>query len=272
MSIGRRFTAFGNRYLLAEDVARRPGLSQRIETRAKLIGIVCLMIGVGFSRRIEVAAGAFVLSLVLAGLSRIRLREIGGVWVAIFAFCLLIGGASVFNIVTPGNRVLTILAAGRRLPEGLAITSSGIVVFSRLLMRMAAGATLAYLLYVTTGPRLLLGALGSLGVPNIFVVLLLMTHRYLFVLVRAAEEIGLAMTSRTIALSDGASGRKLTAFVIGSVFMRSKRLADDVHQAMLSRGFMGQIRFLKGPRPAFGDFSWIAACVVITGILIFFNG
>jgi cobalt/nickel transport system permease protein len=137
---------------------------------------------------------------------------------------------------------------------------------------MAAGATLAYLLYITTGSRLLLGALGSLGVPNIFVVLLLMTHRYLFVLVRAVEEIGLAMTSRTIALSDGASGRKLTAFVIGSVFMRSKRLADDVHQAMLSRGFTGEIRFLKSPKPTFQDFSWVATCVVIAAVLIFLDG
>jgi len=272
VAIARQFAAFGARNLLVEEIANRSGLPQRIEPRTKLIGIVCLIIGISFTRRVEVAAGAFLLALILVLLSRVRLREIGGLWLAIFLVVLLIGGGSMFDLVTPGRTVFTVVSRVRGLPDGLAITSSGLLVFSRLLLRLTASATLAYLLYVTTGPQKLLGALSSLGLPNIFVVLLLMTHRYLFVLVKAAEEIGLAMASRTIAVGRGASTRKLTVFAIGSLFSRSSHLANDVHHAMISRGFVGQIRFLKSPRPSAKDFMWSATCFIVAALLVCANG
>ena len=275
MAIGGRFTAVAARQLLLDQVARRPGLLQRVEPRVKLIGMLGLIVSVSFLHRLDVVAGAFLLALILLWLSHVRVTEISGLWAAVFVLSLLFGGGSVLNLVAPGRHVLDILPPGRYLgwqsPDGLAVTLPGLGIFARLSLRIITNATLAYLLYATTGPAPLLGALGSLGVPNLFIVVLLMTHRYLFVLARSAEETRLAMTSRLLSPADRSSARKLTVSAIGSLFSRSRRLANDVHHAMVSRAFVGEIRMLRGRRPGLSDFAWLAGCAAVCAALVVFG-
>ena len=95
----------------------------------------------------------------------------------------------------------------------------------------------------TTPFARLLGALRWMRVPGIFVDLLALTYRYLFVLVDEA------MTMRRAAAARGYAPRwlgqaALIGSLAGSLFVRSYERAERVYGAMLLRGYGSR---LPGP-------------------------
>ena len=104
--------------------------------------------------------------------------------------------------------------------------------------------------------------------PRVFGMVLTMAHRYLAVLLRAAEEIHLAKISRTISAGSMRNEQRWAAAGIGILFRRSHKLACEVHNAMASRGYDGdpQVRF----RPAISarDMTCLAGAIVLAGVSI----
>jgi energy-coupling factor transporter transmembrane protein EcfT len=90
-------------------------------------------------------------------------------------------------------------------------------------------------------------SLRTLGVPQIFVLVLSMTYQYIFLLVRIVQEMHLAKKSRTINKTNmNREGIKKeqnwVASRIGTVLMKSYKMSDEIHSAMVSRGFHGEIK------------------------------
>ena len=121
------------------------------------------------------------------------------------------------------------------------MTGSGLIVAGRFLLRSLDCVTLAYLLVATTDPAALLGGLRRLGMPRVFGMVLTMAQRYVAVLLRAAEEIHLAKLSRTIAPARLRGEQRWVAAGIGILFRRTHKLAQEVHLAMISRGYDGEL-------------------------------
>ena len=95
---------------------------------------------------------------------------------------------------------------------------------------------------------MLLNALRRLGMPRAFGMVLTMAHRYVALILRLAEEIHLAKISRTMCAGSVRSEQRWAAAGIGILFRRTHKLAGEVQNAMISRGYDGdlQVRF----RPA----------------------
>jgi cobalt/nickel transport system permease protein len=106
---------------------------------------------------------------------------------------------------------------------------------------VGASVSLAVLLVLTTKWSDVLKSLRALHVPNVFVLVLGMTYRYVFLLLHAITNMFLARKSRTIATTSGAEQRRWIVASLGALFNKSLRLSTDVYQAMLSRGFHGEI-------------------------------
>jgi cobalt/nickel transport system permease protein len=99
--------------------------------------------------------------------------------------------------------------------------------------------SLAFLSAVTPFPALL-GALRRLGTPRIFLSLMSLTYRYLFLMIEEFERMVRARDARCY------GGRwlwqtKVLGRMIGTFFVRSYERAERVHQAMASRGFDGRV-------------------------------
>ncbi|MCD6476038.1 MAG: cobalt ECF transporter T component CbiQ [Anaerolineaceae bacterium] len=100
----------------------------------------------------------------------------------------------------------------------------------------------------TPFPRLLMG-FQQLHVPGIFIAIVNLMWRYLFVIRSEAGRLMHARASRSISLSNTQkrSGRsfiwraKVTGGMAGNLFLRSLERADRVYAAMLARGYNGQI-------------------------------
>ena len=174
--------------VFSEQIADRPGLLQETDPRVKTVGLLGLLVVVSFLRNWYIILGLYGLTLALAAASRISLRFfIKRVWLFIPLFAGIIAIPSLFSIFRPGDPLWTIWDFGGEvtlgpwsLGAGLAVTHQGLKGAVVLILRVATSVSLAVLLALTTRWADLLKALRVFLVPRIFVLILSMTYRYIF--------------------------------------------------------------------------------------------
>ena len=267
---------------LAEALAREmSGSAQshlwlsRIEPRAKVAGFMVLIFGATFLHGLIPLAVLLACASFAVLASGISPRRLARVWVGVPLFSLAIILPAATNLVTPGTPILAPLHLGPgaklwswMLPDAISITKSGLIVAARFLLRTTDCITLAFLLVATTDQAALLNGLRRMGMPRAFGMVLAMMQRYLALLLRAAEEIHMAKLSRTIAAGSVRSEQKWVAAGIGSLFRRTHRLAQETHNAMISRGYDGDIRVGAMPRLRAGDIAYLVGSAAVMAALI----
>ena len=243
----------------------------RVEPRAKVLGVFLLVFGSTLLHTLWSLGALLAVVLLLALSIRLPARRLARVWLGVPLFSLAIILPAATNLVTPGAAVLTLWHFGHAvrigpwiLPEAITVTSSGLTVAGRFLLRSTDCITLSYLLVATTEPAILLNGLRRLGMPKVFGMVLTMAQRYLAVILRAAEEIHLAKLSRTVTAGPLRSEQRWVASGIGMLFRRTHKLAQEIHCAMISRGYDGdlQLRSRSGLRKS--DLVWLGGTFVLT--------
>ncbi len=225
--------------IVAEDVARQPGLLQSLDPRVRLAGLLSLVVAAVLARSIAVVVVLFVIAVVLAVLSRVPISVLAGrVWLAVLVFTGVIVLPALF--LTPGNYIFT--PSGSVLP----ITTQGVHAALLLIARVETAATLTTLLVLTTPWMVLLKALRSFRVPPEVVMMLTMTHRYVFLLAETAGQMFESRQSRTVGTLDRRVQRRMTAQTAGVLLSKSVELSNEVFLAMQSRGFRGDAKVLAG--------------------------
>lgn len=102
--------------------------------------------------------------------------------------------------------------------------------------------SLAVLLVLVTTWADVLKGLQAFRVPQIFILLLSMTYRYIFLSLRSANGLFEARKSRQVGRTSGGEQRGWIADPMGNLMHRSFKMSNEVYAAMLARGFSGQIR------------------------------
>ena len=247
----------------------------RLEPRAKVAGFVALVFGASLLHEPVVLAGLLGCVTVLMLTSGIAVRRLGRIWLGVPLFNLLIMLPAVTNLVTHGQPLLTLwhIGPGARLgpwplPDAITVTRPGMAVAGRFLLRSVDCVMLCFLLIATTDSRALMAGLRRLGVPRSFGMVLAMTQRYLSVLLRAAEEVHLSKLSRSIGVGSARREQRWVAAGIGNLFRRAHRLAQEVHNAMLSRGYDGEVRLPLGSRLCITDGVWLIGSIAFVMALI----
>ena len=239
--------------MFAEDIARRRGLLQSLDPRAKVVATLALLIAVGLSRSLVVLLGLYGVALLLAWRSAVPMGFfVKRVWLFMPFFTGLIALPALF--ITPGPPLVS-------LPLGLAITRPGIATASFLLLRVSTSVSLGVLLMLTTSWPTLLKALSVLRVPEGFILILGMTYRYIFLLLRLAEDMFLSRRSRVVGRLSSADERRMLAASAGTLLNKSLHLSGEVYLAMQSRGYRGQARTLDTFRMRAPD--WAASAVIL---------
>ena len=233
-----------NRALQVNNTASHPGLLQSIDPRARLLAVVMLIAPITVSRHLLPPLAALVLAACLAAASGIAVVPFfTRIWLAVPVF---VGGIilpSMFSSVTPGREAAVLLQHPH-----IAISVPGLKLAALLILRTGTAVTLGGLLAITTRPADALRALRQLGVPEAFTMMLAMTHRYTLVLLGAAAEMFEARTSRRVGDSTNRAGRSSAGSALGALFSKTLALSDEVHNAMVSRGFRGSFPDLKPPK------------------------
>jgi len=79
-------------------------------------------------------------------------------------------------------------------------------------------------------------ALRKLKVPSLILTLLELSTRFIVLLFKVAKESWEGAESRTINLK-GKEGRKVVAHLFSTLFIKTLQLTEEVHEAMLARGY-----------------------------------
>lgn len=246
--------------LFAEDIARRRGLLQAIDPRAKVLSLVALLIAVGLSRSLLVIVGLYVVALILAWASAVPMGFfVKRVWLFMPFFTGIIAIPAFF--ITPGPMLV-------QLPWGWTITRTGALTALFLLLRVSTSVSTAILLVLTTPWNTVLKALGVLRVPDVFVLILGMTYRYIYLLLHSLNDMLLSRKSRVLGRLSGAEERHLVANSAGALLGKSLHLSSEVYLAMQSRGFRGYPRTMDTFKMKPFDWACLTIILAITAIAI----
>jgi cobalt ECF transporter T component CbiQ len=238
----------------AEQMGSGGGALQRVDPRVKVAGILCLILTAVASRRLAAIAGLFGIAVILALASRIPLgRMASWVWTPVLFFTGTIALPAVF--LTPGPTAATW--------AGISLTEPGIRSAAFLIARAETAATLSTLLVLTTPWPWVLKALRTFRCPLVLVAILGMTYRYIFVILQTACDMFESRKSRTVGVLAPSDRRRLAASTAGVLLSKSIQLAGDVHLAMRSRGFQGEVHLLQEFRTAPADWWWLAGFAAI---------
>jgi len=246
------FVRFVGEAMFGERWARSPFLLQRLEVRAKLLSLLLILVTISLVHGLVSLALIALTGLGLALYCRIGIRGLGHpLWWAGPLVAALVALPAILHPFSPGEPAIVLLDR-----PFLAITSPGLEVAGRLVLRATASVWWAGALLLSSRWERVLAALHALHIPGAFVLALGMAHRYLFLLVRLGEKAFYARRSRSILPVSAATERALLGVGVASLFRRSLSLATQVHAAMLSRGFSGKYRTLADSPMVGVDLAW----------------
>lgn len=242
-----------------EQIGDRQGLLQSLDPRVKVVGVLLLIIAAAASRSILVILAVYALGTILAIASEVSLGMLTRrVWLSALLFTGVIAIPALF--LTPGREVW-------RLPgPGWSVTAQGLGAATFLMTRVITSMTLAITLVLTTPWIQVLKALRALRVPVIFVVILGMTYRYIFMMLQAAADMLEARQSRTVGRMEWSERRRLAASSIGVLLSKTIYLSNEVYLAMQSRGFRGEVYTLDDFQMRRRDWLALASFVSLAAL------
>jgi cobalt/nickel transport system permease protein len=253
--------------MFSEDVALRRGFLQRLDPRVKILGLLGLLVTAALVRHIPVLLAMYAVTLGLAVVSGLPLGFfVKRVWLFIPVFTGIVVLPATFSFITHGHIVWTLWHWHG---HAVGITSQGLESAGLIVSRVATSISLVVLLTLTTPWVKLLAALRALLVPRIFILIIGMAYRYLFLLLNSVTDMFTARKARSVgnAQIDTHEGRRFVSATAGALFGKAHALSEEVHQAMVSRGYTGNAKALSRFRVRALDWAF-AASVVLAGLLV----
>ncbi len=246
----------------SETYARQDGFLQRVDPRAKLGLFVLALLVVGLVHDLALLVGLWLALLGLGLATRLPFKVIAlRTMLGVPLFAGVVALPALFLI--DGRPLLSIGSLG---PVTLAVSDRAILSVTTFLCRVSASVTLAALLVLTTRWADLLKALRVFRVPDVFIVVLGMTYRYVFLLLRLTENLFLGRASRTVGTTSAGEQRRWVGASMGTLVSRSLKLSNDVYAAMVARGFSGEVRTLTTFRMRDEDWLFVSLGVVLLGL------
>jgi len=223
----------------------------RLDPRIKiLVSFMFILFVVSFPKyEISGLMPFFIYPVFLLTVGDIPLRAIAKKVLFISPFALFIG---IFNPMLDTNVILT--------PFGIPVTGGWVSFFSIILKFILTVSTALLLIAVTSFPGIC-EALERLRLPRLFVIQLLFLYRYIFVLLEETMRMIRAREARSF----GKKGKEIKTFIrlISVLLLRTVERSERIYQAMLSRGFRGEIRVLKTHRLRVQDLLFGTLSIVI---------
>ena len=228
----------------------RSGWLQKTDARVKVIFLAFLIVLVSIKTRIESELAIAAALAVLAIFSGVGVaRFYGRVLRYTFLFGLLVTFPAMFNVVTPGDMLLPVIELARphqwwlyHIPREIGITSQGLQSVCLLNLRILNSIAAASLIVQTTPFNDIVKALKVFKVPETLLLIVTLSHKYIFILTRTIDDMFLARKSRLAGSVDNSEARDWVAGRLGTLFRRSRVRYEEIFRAMQSRGFRDEVK------------------------------
>lgn len=136
--------------------------------------------------------------------------------------------------------------------------TGGVVSMVTLMMKGVFSLMVSFLLIATTSIDTLCAALRKLHLPSIFTTLLLLTYRYIGVMLNEVSIMSEAYKLR----APGQKGVHISAWgsFLGQLLLRSMDRAQELYDSMVLRGFDGEFYYADVAACRLSDVLYVAAC------------
>ena len=229
-----------------------PSFVQRVDPRWKLAGVLIASLGLAFLRAPGPAWAALVGALVLVALGRLPLgwylRRLGTA-MAMFALFLV----WLPFIVKTNHEKLDL--------GWVTLSWTGLLHLIVLTGKLSAMLSLMLVLLATTSMHNIFKAAAAMRFPRLLVFLMLLTYRYVFLLMEEFARLRIALRVRGFRNRANPHSYRTIGQVAGTLLVRSHERSERVAQSMRSRGFDGQFRSLD-------EFATAPTDVLIFGLMV----
>jgi cobalt/nickel transport system permease protein len=234
---------------IQSDTASKDGFLQKIDARIKVIFLLSFILIISIVREIpqEILISVFLLFMYI--FSRINLLEVyKKIFFFSFFFGFIIIAPASLNLVTKGETLFTIVRFNSvhrfwiyQIPETIGITREGCILVIRFYLKVANSLSLTLLIFYTTPFNEIIRAFGILRVPQLFLMIITLSYKFIFILSQTTEETYLALKSRWWKYSGLSDANNLVGGRIVYIFQRSWARYEEIYKAMIARGFSGKV-------------------------------
>lgn len=241
-----------------DQYADRSTVVTRLSPVTRLLGTVTIAVGASvlpLGAWPQLAALVVVVTLVSAA-------------AGIPARSLVLRMAAPFTFVFAASAALLVLVPGETVAAfgPLRVTDAGLERFGSSLGRAAVALAAAVVLVSTTRFPELVDALRVLRLPRAVTTALTLAYRILYVTVDEVERMQRAARSRN-AGHGAAKRRRLLAAIVAAVIQRALFRSERTHQAMLARGFRGELTSLHQPPLDVRSVTFLGALIVVVAVV-----
>lgn len=201
------------------------------DPRAKILSLFVLIFAIALAGGILPALAGLCISIILIMISRIPLVHVAGFmkWPVIFLLPL----AFFLPFTTEGDCLYSI--------QFLSASRQGIFLSLLYLTRGVAAALIALLIVGTAPFTVTIKALQEMGMPVSLTQIFLFAYRYIFLLGEELSIMSRSMQCKGFEKRSDLNTARTLAMAFAMQLIRSYERSEAVYQAMLSRGYRGEI-------------------------------
>lgn len=234
------------------------GLLARLDPRSRVVGAVAFALAAVATHSLTAQGTALGLAALLAVAARLPLVGTLRRLLALEGFMAVVLVMLPFTL--PGPAIIHVFgqpasAEGVRQALSIVLKANAVMLALLALLGSMEMAALGH-------------ALARLGVPERFVVLFLMTTRYIEVLHREYGRLRLAMRARAFRLRTGLHAWRSMGWLVGMLLVMSLERSERIHAAMRCRGFTGRFHVLDESRTGALDWGFGAAQAASLALLL----
>lgn len=230
-----------------------PSLVQRLDPRWKLASVLLAAMACAWLRTTGPALTALAATLALVALTRLPVKwYVRRLSAALTMFAIFLIWLPF--VVEEGHATYDL--------GFVTISLTGLLRWIVLSVKLTALISWTLVLLATTSVYTTFKAAGALHIPRLLVMLLLLTYRYVFLLVEEFGRLRTALRVRGFRNRADLHSYRTIGQVAGTLLVRSHERSERVAHAMQARGFDGQFRTLDtfSTRPA--DVAFFALVVL----------
>lgn len=257
--------------------SKRKLFLSKISTTTRLIVFFLYMLLVSFSSsiRFELFVGAVILLSNISTSCRL-FTLYRRILFFTFLFGFVVALPSSLNVISKGEVIFPVFRLSRELdfwkyhiPQVIGFTVEGLKGMSLLTLRVFNSVSLSFLLINTTPFNDIIKGLKMFRIPDSFLMIITLTYLYIIILSNSVLESYLAMKARIIGRMKNKEVQQLIAGRITHIFKMSRRHFEKTYQAMLSRGYSGEVVLTDRENLSGLDYTVIVVAVGIGSFFFF---
>jgi cobalt/nickel transport system permease protein len=265
-------------YIQVESVSKR-GLLQTLDPRTKLIFLISFVVLASFLRQIPALALMLIFILLLYPLSGLKLlSSLQKAFWPVFIFGFVVIAPAMLNIVSGGEIRLQLIQFEHahnfwiyHIPAKIGISNEGIQLVAKLFLKITNSILLTLLVINTTSFAEIIKALRIFKIPDIMLLSVTLSYKFIFILARTTEETYFALRARWLRQSNDLESSKIVAGRIAYVFRKSWIKYEEIYRAMIARGFSGKVNLCYAGKFAYRDLLFTLLFLSV-GLICFCTG